>query len=337
MSTAPRSGGSRAPKGKKGPQKGTGGHGRKALEGRGPTPKAEDRVYHKAHRAKQLDERSAAKHGGGRVPVRDQVRGRVKLTDETVSGRNPVVEALRAGIPAKALHVATRIEVDDRVKEALRLCAENKVPVMENTRPELDRMSGEAVHQGLVLQIPPYQYADALTLGREAMEAQEKGHLRTPPLLIALDGITDPRNLGAIIRSASAFDADGVIVPERRSVGVTATAWRTSAGAAARVPVAQAGNLNTTLVELHRMGYFVLGLDGGGDVSLPGLALATEPLVLVVGAEGKGLSRMVREHCQQIVSIPIQSEMESLNASMAVGISLYEIAVGRAGGRPVAS
>lgn len=327
MSTAPRSGGSRKPKGKKGPMKGTGGHGRKALEGKGPTPKAEDRVYHKAHRAKQLSERSAAKRGG---PVRPS---RPKLTDETVSGRNPVVEALRAGIPAKALHVAVRIEMDDRVKEALRLCLEQGVPVMENTKPELDRLSGEAIHQGLVLQIPPYEYADAMTLATDALEKHEKGHLRTPPLLIALDGITDPRNLGAIIRSGSAFDADGVIVPERRSVGVTATAWRTSAGAAARVPVAQAGNLNTTLVELHRAGYFVLGLDGGGDVSLPGLSLATEPLVLVVGAEGKGLSRMVREHCQQIVSIPINSDMESLNASMAVGISLYEISVQRAGGR----
>ena len=302
MSTAPRSGGSRKPKGKKGPMKGTGGHGRKALEGRGPTPKAEDRVYHKAHRAKQLAERSAAKRG----PVKDQVRGRVKLTDETVSGRNPVLEALRAGIPAKALHVAVRIEMDDRVKEALRLCLEQGVPVLENTKPELDRLSGEAVHQGIVLQIPPYEYADATALALDALAKHEKGHLRTPPLLI---------------------------VPERRSVGVTATAWRTSAGAAARVPVAQAGNLNTTLVDLHKAGYFVLGLDGGGDVSLPGLALATEPLVLVVGAEGKGLSRMVREHCQQIVSIPIDSTMESLNASMAVGISLYEISVQRAGGR----
>ncbi|MDY6054737.1 23S rRNA (guanosine(2251)-2'-O)-methyltransferase RlmB [Micrococcus sp.] len=330
MSIAPRSGGSRKPKGKKGPSKGTGGHGRKALEGRGPTPKAEDRVYHKAHRAKVLAERSAAKRG----PVRgDQVRGRVKLTDETVSGRNPVLEALRAGIPAKALHVAVRIEMDDRVKEVLRLCSENSVPVMENTKPELDRLSGEAVHQGLVLQIPPYEYADALELGEQTLEKHGKGHLRSAPLLVALDGITDPRNLGAIIRAGSAFGVDGVIVPERRSVGVTATAWRTSAGAAARVPVAQAGNLNATLVELHRMGYFVLGLDGGGDVSLPGLALADEPLVVVVGAEGKGLSRLVREHCQQIVSIPIESEMESLNASMAVGISLYEIATRRAGGR----
>lgn len=328
MSTAPRSGGSRKPKGKKGPLKGTGGHGRKALEGKGPTPKAEDRPYHKAYRAKQLAERSAAKR-----PAGPQRAARPKLTDETVSGRNPVVEALRAGIPAKALHVAVRIEMDDRVREALRLCAEQGVPVMENTKPELDRLSADAIHQGLVLQIPPYEYADALELGSETLEKHAKGHLRTAPLLIALDGITDPRNLGAIIRAGSAFGADGVIVPERRSVGVTATAWRTSAGAAARVPVAQAGNLNATLAELHRMGYFVLGLDGGGDVSLPGLELATEPLVLVVGAEGKGLSRLVREHCQQIVSIPIDSTMESLNASMAVGISLYEISTRRAGAR----
>lgn len=329
MSTAPRSGGSRKPQGKKGPLKGTGGHGRKALEGRGPTPKAEDRTYHKAHRSKELAERSAAKRTGGGP----QRAARPKLTDETVSGRNPVVEALRAGIPAKALHVAVRIEIDDRVREALRMCAEQGVPVMENTKPELDRLSADSIHQGLVLQIPPYDYADAMELATTTLEKWEKGHQRTAPLLIALDGITDPRNLGAIIRAGSAFDADGVIVPERRSVGVTATAWRTSAGAAARVPVAQAGNLNTTLTELHKAGYFVLGLDGGGDVSLPGLELATEPLVLVVGAEGKGLSRMVREHCQQVVSIPINSEMESLNASMAVGITLYEVSVGRAGGR----
>ncbi|MDO5634237.1 MAG: 23S rRNA (guanosine(2251)-2'-O)-methyltransferase RlmB [Micrococcus sp.] len=328
MSSAPRAGGSRKPKGKKGPSKGTGGHGRKALEGKGPTPKAEDRVYHKAHRAKQLRERSQAKR-----PT-SGTRGRTsKTSDETVSGRNPVVEALRAGIPAKSLHVAVRVEMDDRVREALRLCAENGVPVLEHTKPELDYMSGEAIHQGLVLQIPPYDYADALELAQETLTGWEKRHLAAPPLLIALDGITDPRNLGAIIRSGSAFGAHGVIVPARRSVGVTATAWRTSAGAAARVPVAQAGNLNTTLTELHSMGYFVLGLDGDGDVSLPGLALASEPLVIVVGAEGKGLSRLVREHCQQIVSIPINSEMESLNASMAVGISLYEIAVQRDGGR----
>ncbi|GAA4765617.1 23S rRNA (guanosine(2251)-2'-O)-methyltransferase RlmB [Citricoccus nitrophenolicus] len=326
MASAPRSGSSRGNSGKKGPLKGTGGHGRKALEGKGPTPRAEDREYHKAHRGKQLSERSAA-----RSPASRNTRSR--HADETVAGRNSVVEALRASIPAKALHVATRIEMDERVREALKLAAERGVPVLENSKPELDRMTDDSVHQGLVLQVPPYQYAEPLELAREALERWEKGYATAPPLFIALDGITDPRNLGAILRSAASFSAHAVVVPSRRSVGVTATAWKTSAGAAARVPVAQAGNLNTALKELKKLGVFVLGLDGGGDRSLPGLPLATEPVCLVVGSEGKGLSRLVRENCDQIVSIPIASEMESLNASMAVGISLYEIAVQRGASR----
>jgi len=311
---------------KKGPTVGTGGHGRKALEGKGPTPKAEDRVYHKAYRAKQLAERSAAKRQGAARPA---ARGR-RTADEVVTGRNSVVEALRAGVPAKALHVAVRIEMDDRVKESLKLAAERGILVMETHKPELDRMTDDAVHQGLVLQIPPYDYADALELAEDMMAKWKKGYIRNAPLLVALDGITDPRNLGAIIRSVSAFSGHGVVVPERRAVGMTASAWKTSAGAAVRVPVARAANLNTALKAFKDLGIFVLGLDGGGDVSLPGLQLATEPVCIVVGSEGKGLSRLVRENCDQIVSIPIDSAMESLNASMAVGISLYEVSRQRA-------
>jgi 23S rRNA (guanosine2251-2'-O)-methyltransferase len=307
---------------KKGPTAGTGGHGRKALEGKGPTPKAEDRVYHKAYRDKQLAERSAAKRQG--AAPRPASRGR-RSADEVVTGRNSVVEALRAGVPAKTLHVAVRIEMDDRVKESLKLAAERGIPVMETHKPELDRMTDDAVHQGLVLQIPPYEYADALELAEEMVAKWKKGYIRNAPLLVALDGITDPRNLGAIIRSVSAFSGHGVVVPERRAVGMTASAWKTSAGAAVR-----AANLNTALKAFKDLGIFVLGLDGDGDVSLPGLQLATEPVCIVVGSEGKGLSRLVRENCDQIVSIPIDSEMESLNASMAVGISLYEVSRQRA-------
>jgi len=311
-------------KAKKGPSQGTGGLGRKALEGKGPTPKAEDRPYHKAYKSKQLAERSAAKHGGQRSGGRN-APARGKVAEEVVTGRNSVVEALRAGIPAKALHVAVRIDMDDRVRESLKMAAERGLPVMETHKPELDRMTNEAVHQGLVLQIPPYEYADPIDLAEETIQAWKKGHIANAPLFVALDGITDPRNLGAIIRSASAFSAHGVIVPERRSVGVTASAWKTSAGAAVRVPVARAGNLNNTLKTFKKMGIFVLGLDGDGDVSLPDLALAKDPVCIVVGSEGKGLSRLVRENCDQIVSIPIDSAMESLNASMAVGITLYEV------------
>ncbi|MDR2254942.1 MAG: 23S rRNA (guanosine(2251)-2'-O)-methyltransferase RlmB [Arthrobacter sp.] len=313
----------KAPRNKKGPLKGTGGLGRKALEGKGPTPKAEDRVYHKAHRAKMLKERAEAKRPGGPAPRRHT--GRNKRAEEYVSGRNSVLEALRADIPAKALHLATRLETDDRVRDILKIAAERRIPLLEQSRLELDRMTDESVHQGVVLQVPPYEYEDSGETLQRLAGQYKAGHLAHPPLVIALDGITDPRNLGAIIRSASAFGAQAVVIPERRAAGVTATAWKTSAGAAARVPVTRATNLNSVLKTAKTQGYYVLGLDGGGDVQLPGLELATEPVIVVVGSEGKGLSRLVSENCDQIVSIPIDSAMESLNASMAVGITLYEI------------
>ncbi|KUM29418.1 23S rRNA (guanosine(2251)-2'-O)-methyltransferase RlmB [Glutamicibacter mishrai] len=304
---------------KKGPTKGSGGKGRRSLEGKGPTPKAEDRPYHKAYRAKQLSERSAAKRSTGKRT------DRIKVNAEFVTGRNSVVEALRAGIPAKALHVAIRIDVDDRVRESLKLAAAQGIPLMEASKQELDRMTDDAIHQGLALQIPPYEYKDAVQLATKAVKDYDRGYTTSQPLFLALDGITDPRNLGAIVRSASAFGADGVIIPERRSVGMTASAWKTSAGAAVRVPVAKCTNLTSALKEIKAAGIFVIGLDAGGDMELPNFELATGPLCIVVGSEGKGLSRLVRENCDAIVSIPIDSAMESLNASMAVGISLYEV------------
>ncbi|GAB3272746.1 TrmH family RNA methyltransferase [Arthrobacter pigmenti] len=332
MANKPRAGAVR--KSKKGATTGTGGHGRKALQGKGPTPKAEDRPYHKAHKQKNAAERQAAKNSGraaGGSTGRGAAGRSNKPSEEMVTGRNSVLEALRAGVPAKSLYVAVRIETDDRVREALKLAADQGIGLLEVHKPELDRMTGDAIHQGLALQIPPYDYPDAVDLMQETLAKWKKGHIRNAPLFVALDGITDPRNLGAIIRSASAFSGHGVLVPERRSVGMTASAWKTSAGAAVRVPVAKAGNLNRTLEAAKKQGIFVLGLDGDGDVSLPDLESATEPVCLVVGSEGKGLSRLTRQTCDQIVSIPIDSAMESLNASMAVGISLYEISRRRSG------
>lgn len=318
---------------KKGPTVGTGGHGRRRLEGKGPTPKAEDRPYHKAYKMKKAAERRQAARPKGavnRTSTKVHHRRGPGKTEDLVTGRNAVLESLRSGVPAKTLYIATRIEVDDRIRETLKLCAESQVPVLEATKPELDRLTEDAVHQGVVLQVPPYDYRDAEDLVQQLMNSWKKDRQQFPPLVVALDGITDPRNLGAIIRSGSAFAVGGVILPERRSTGVTATAWKTSAGAAARVPVAKATNLNRVVEKAKAAGYFVVGLDGGGDVQLPSLELATEPLMVVVGSEGKGLSRLVTENCDQIVSIPIDSAMESLNASMAVGIALYEIARRRA-------
>ena len=138
----------------------------------------------------------------------------------------------------------------------------------------------------------------------------------TPPLLVALDGVTDPRNLGAVLRSSAAFGAHGVVVPSRRAAGVTATAWKVSAGAAARVPVARATNLTRTLQSYRDAGMFVVGLDGESETDLASVELVAGPVVLVVGSEGKGLSRLVRESCDVVASIPISSAAESAGTSI---------------------
>ena len=319
-------------KGKKGPTKGTGGHGRKSLEGKGPTPRAEDRSWHVAGKRKAAQERYAAAGGKGKPGqgpgASPQRNPRAKAGDdtETVTGRNSVLEALRARIPATAFYIAQRVEMDDRVKEMLSIASHRQIPVLEVTRPELDRMAGfDGVHQGVALKVPPYEYAHPQDLLEKVIGTGQV------PLLVALDGVTDPRNLGAIIRSTAAFGGQGVIIPQRRSAGVNSAAWKTSAGAAARIPVAIAPNLTTTLKEFKKQGVFVLGLDGDGDVSLPALELADRPVVIVVGSEGKGLSRLVTETCDQIVSIPISAATESLNAGIAASVALYQVSTVRAG------
>src|SRR5690606_1795556 len=316
---------------KKGPTKGTGGHSRKALEGKGPTPKAEDRAWHVAGKRKAARERYAAAGGKGRPGAKPQGANpnrapKSKGGDDTemVTGRNSVLEALRAKIPATALYIAQRVEMDDRVKEMLAIASHRDIPVLEVTRPELDRMAGfDGVHQGVALKVPPYEYAHPQDVLEEVLADDEV------PLLVALDGVTDPRNLGAIIRSTAAFGGQGVIIPQRRSAGLNSAAWKTSAGAAARIPVAMAPNLTNIIKEFKKQGVFVLGLDGGGDVQMPEIELADRPLLIVIGSEGDGLSRLVTENCDQIVSIPISSATESLNAGIAASVALYQVSTMR--------
>ncbi|MEV0802546.1 23S rRNA (guanosine(2251)-2'-O)-methyltransferase RlmB [Kribbella sp. NPDC050281] len=301
------------------PTAGSGGRVRRGLEGKGPTPKAVDRTKHPAHKRAKAKERANERERNRRPARKDS-----DSTVEWVYGRNPVVEALRAGVPAAALHVAEGTERDARLREALLLAVEYGVSVLEVPRAELDRVTAGGAHQGVALQIPPYEYAHPDDLLDRAYAAGEV------PLVVALDGVTDPRNLGAITRSAAAFGAHGVLVPERRAASVSASAWKTSAGAAARIPVARATNLNRALKSYKDAGLMVVGLDMGGAVELPDLDVATEPLVLVVGSEGKGLARLVRENCDLIVSIPMTSATESLNAGIATGVALYEISRRRA-------
>lgn len=146
------------------------------------------------------------------------------------------------------------------------------------------------------------------------------------PLIVALDGVTDPRNLGAIARSATAFGAHGLMIPSRRSAGVTGGAWKTSAGTLANLRVARSANLTAALREYRDAGLFVIGLDGEGRTDIGDVGLLSEPLVIVVGSEGKGLSRLVREHCDVVARIPMSTAAESLNAGVAAGVALYEVA-----------
>ena len=356
-------------------RKGTGGQGKRRLEGKGPTPPAHLRPGHPARRrAAAADKRNAdkrnadkraagadrdggpgrrqgipgdgaspggagtgrgsrygsgsGKSGGGASPRGSRAPGGPRRTadgPEVVAGRNAVLESLRAAVPATALYAAHRMEPDDRVTEAIRLAGDSGVAVLEASRAELDRLTDGALHQGLALRVPPYEYAHPADLVARAAATG------TPPLIVALDGVTDPRNLGAVTRSAAAFGAHGVVVPARRSAGVTASAWKVSAGALARLPVARAANLVRALADYQQAGLFVAGLDARGGTDVADLEVADGPLVLVVGSEGRGLSRLAAERCDLLVRIPVTAQTESLNAGVAAGIALYEVARRRTG------
>jgi 23S rRNA (guanosine2251-2'-O)-methyltransferase len=327
------------------PRPGTGGYGKHKLAGKGPTPPAEMRPGHPAQRAAARSAKAAAPGktpASGRPPATgkaavgqrprsapaaaDRAQERRDDGPEMVAGRNPVVESLRARVPAMALYVTGRAQEDERVAEAVQLASGAGVALLETSMFELDRLTDNAVHQGVALRIRPYEYAhpdDLLTDRHDAALS------RPAPLIVALDGVTDPRNLGAVIRSAAAFGASGVVVPSRRSASVTASAWKASAGALARLPVARVVNLTRTLEAYKQRGLFVAGLDAEGKVDVHEMSIADGPMVLVVGSEGRGLSRIVASACDMLVRIPMASGMESLNAGIAASIALYEIATVR--------
>lgn len=293
---------------KKGATVGSGGQRRKGLEGKGPTPAAKDRPGHPAARRAKAADRDQNKPSRGR-----QSR---KTAGDIVAGRNPVVEALRAKTPASELLVQARIDLDDRVHEAVTLASTAGLEVKEVPKHVIDAAAGDVVHQGLVLVARPFVYTELDSL------------LDTPdPLWVVLDQVTDPRNLGAIARSSAAFGATALLVPQRRAAPVTAAAWRTSAGALARLPVCQIGNVSQTLQVLQEHGCFCVGLDAGSPDGLNELGrLADGPVALVVGAEGRGLGSLVAKTCDLVVSIPMTAATESLNASVAAGIALHWVA-----------
>ena len=297
---------------------GSGGNRRQKLEGKGPTPKAEERTSHVAKERKEAAERAAAKDAKRSKAPRRSGKG----AENVVAGRNPVLEALNAGVPAVTLHVQRNIDSDPRIREAMARALERGITIKEHGRDELSDLVDGVVHQGIALTIEPYQYldlADVLGLGTD----------RRPALLVILDGVTDTRNLGAIARSAAAFGATGLVIPSRRSATVTAAAWRTSAGAFAHVPVAMVPNLSNAIEQAKQAGFMVVGLAGEADADINAANLGNEPVAVVVGSEGKGLGRLVAQHCDILASIAINDAVESLNVSVAAAIAMHSIVSAR--------
>lgn len=313
--------GATSSKGKQPPKMGSGAKHRGALAGRGPTPKAEQRTWHPAYRQKVAKE-AEAERAAARAKSLSKTRVRVAPGNELVIGRNPVMEAVRAGNKVTRIYLASDPS-QGKMRDVFDLLSTTGAPFVEVTKRDLDRVSDGSAHQGIAVEVAQHDYVDLDDLIVDAMQQYQPG------LLVALDHITDPHNLGAILRSSAAFGADGLILPERRSAEIGVTAWKVSAGAAARVPAARVPNLVQALRKCKDAGFFVVGLDGEADSALRGLDLLDQPIVLVTGAEGEGLSRLVRDTCDVLVSIPMTGEVESLNASVATAIALYEIAATR--------
>jgi 23S rRNA (guanosine2251-2'-O)-methyltransferase len=225
-------------------------------------------------------------------------------------GFHSVTEALRAGRPVERVLVANGL-TGGRVQQLVKLCREHSVPVRWEERAALDRLAQGGVHQGVVAVRSGGQYGDLDSMIEGAR------------LVVVLDGVEDPHNLGAILRTAHAAGAGGAIIPERRAAGLTPVAVKASAGASEILPIARAGNINRLLETLKEKGFWIYGLDERGAESYDSVVY-NAPTALVIGAEGKGLHDQVKKHCDVLVRIPIAGQLASLNVSVAAGIALFE-------------
>ena len=233
-----------------------------------------------------------------------------------IEGRNAVQEALRAGTPIDKIYLA-KGETDRTLGRIAAQAKKSGAVVVEADRRKLDAMSVTHSHQGVIAVAAAREYASVEDI---LAAARERGE---PPLVVVCDEISDPHNLGAIIRTAECAGAHGVIVPKRRSAGLTAVVAKTSAGAVAHVPVARVPNIPTLLKDLKKQGVWVFGTAAGGTTSLYDADLKG-PAAIVIGSEGDGMTRLAMEHCDFLVSIPMRGKLNSLNASAAAAILLYE-------------
>ncbi|GGI07806.1 23S rRNA (guanosine(2251)-2'-O)-methyltransferase RlmB [Egicoccus halophilus] len=243
--------------------------------------------------------------------------GREHRDERLVAGLHPVRELLRAGAAVRRLLVADTRDASAVLDEILALARTAGVPVEEVERHRIDERAEGLVHQGVLALAPPFPYATLDDARRRAADE--------PLLLVALDSVTDPHNLGSIARSADAVGAHGLLVPERRAASVTTTAEKAAAGALAHLPVVQVTNLVRTIRALQGEGVWAVGLDGEAPTAMADSRLLGDPLVLVVGAEGRGLSRLAGETCDELVHLPMRGAVGSLNASVAAAVALYEV------------
>ena len=229
-----------------------------------------------------------------------------------LAGRRSVLEALRGRTKVRRVYVDPS-RVDSEIRQAAEV---RRIELAERDRTELDRLTEGVRHQGVVAIAEDYPFRDLDEILAEGSQ---------PVVLVALDQVTDPQNLGAIIRSAVTLGLHGVIIQKHRAAGVTASVVRASAGATEHASIARVTNLQRTLLSLAQAGFEIVGLDAGGDTDIRTLEPSRGGRVLVIGSEGKGLRRMVRERCDTIVQIPQEGPMDSLNASVAAAIAMYEI------------
>jgi len=237
--------------------------------------------------------------------------------NEQIEGRNPVIEALRAGHEINKIF-ALKGDTSGVLRGVLDLAGRKKIPVSFVESNVLDKMATTRNHQGIIAQAASWKYASVDAILAGALTKRE------PPFVLLLDGVEDPQNLGSILRTAEAAGVHGIIIPERRAAGLNATVNRASAGAIEYVPVARVTNLSRTIEDLKKAGLWFSGAAQDGDYEFLKADLKG-PIGLVVGGEGRGISRLVAEHCDQIVRLPMWGQINSLNVSVATGVLLYEI------------
>ncbi|WP_048601083.1 23S rRNA (guanosine(2251)-2'-O)-methyltransferase RlmB [Rubeoparvulum massiliense] len=239
------------------------------------------------------------------------------MKNETIVGKNPVIEALRAGRPIDKIWLAEGLR-SSQLGPILQLAKEQGVVVQYVPRKRLHEWAPDEVHQGVVATVAAYEYAELDVI---LANAKAKTGL---PFLIMLDGLEDPHNLGSILRTADAVGADGIIIPKRRSVGLTSVVAKASAGAIEYVPVIRVANLVQTIKSMKDAGYWVVGTDAEGSSDYRTLKYDF-PTLLIIGSEGKGISRLVREECDYLVHLPMEGRVTSLNASVAASLLMYEV------------